>query len=383
MCPYIDMKGSKSLIDSDDEDDCSDNPAKLTSTPTSSSSATASVASQSRCTRVSTMSPPEILGIQTVTNERKKSRPKAGVWVDDDRSQSEPLPPSSPHDKRPATRDLIQKHHANITKLRKSLSKDPLYDPIKHDSLWLLRFLLSHHTVAEALPAAQNFLQYRHEKKLDDSDLRLHVPSVVNPLTADFFKCFDAPDAMVYSQPDPDRGVVLYVHLADINQTKLASISDDNWPFWYFLEWMFQMLDSVTRRTGRLTKGIRFVDLERYSMAQNHRETVNRNAQNARDCQDHYPQMLASVFVVNAPSVFTVCFRIIKPLLPKRFVEKFDILPKHHTEKLLPYMSLEDIPTRYGGKNESWPPLRMRRVASKDWQATIELLKGSSRLVEV
>ena len=387
MCPY--MKDKKILTDSDDDDDdnCTEHPAKLTSTPTSSSSVaasdSASVESQSRCcsTRVSTLSPPEILGIKTLTNEPPKSRPKAGVWVDEDRSQSEPLPLSSPHDNRPATRDLIQKHHANIAKLKKSLSKHPLYDPIKHDALWLLRFLLSHHTVAEALPAATAFLQYRHDLKLDDHDLRQPSPSPTNRVTKQFFKCCD-PDAMVFTHPDPNRGVVLYIHLAAIHQSKLASIPDSKWPFWYFLEFMFQILDSVTRRTGRLTKGIRFIDLQDYTMTQNHRETVHRNAKNARDCQDYYPQMLASVFVVNAPSFFSLCFRIVKPLLPKRFVEKFDILPKNHTERLMPYMHLEDIPKKYGGTNERWS-LITRRVRSKDWQATIELVKDSSRLVEV
>ena len=400
MCPY--MKDTKILIDSDDDDDdgngngdgeaddndsCTEHPAKLISTPTSSSSAagsvSASVDSMSRCcsTRESTMSPPEILGIKTVTNVLRKSRPKAGVWVDEDRSRSEPLPLSSPHDNRPATRDLIQKHHADIAKFKKALSRHPLYDPIKHDALWLLRFLLSHHTVKEALPAATAFLKYRHALKLDDHDLRRLPPSAANSVTAPFFECCD-PDAMVFSHPDPDRGVVLYIQLAAIHQTQLASIPDPKWPFWYFLEWMFQILDSVTRRTGRLTKGIRFIDLHEYHMGLNHRDTVNRNAKNARDCQDYYPQMLASVFVMNAPSFFSLCFRIVKPLLPKRFVEKFDILPKNHTEKLLPFMSLEDVPTKYGGNNEHWA-LISRRVRSKDWQATIELVKASSRLVEV
>jgi hypothetical protein len=49
---------------------------------------------------------------------------------------------------------------------------------------------------------------------------------------------------MVFGQPDPDRGVVVYVHLAGIDQTKLATIPDSEWPFWYFLEWMFQSLDA-------------------------------------------------------------------------------------------------------------------------------------------
>ena len=355
------------------------------SVPASSSSTTSSSSD--------TFGPQQMLGIQTVTNEApvvlEKSDPhKAGVWVDEDRSQCEPLPPVSKHDKRPATRDLIRHHRQKINKFKERLSSHPLYDPIKHDDLWLLRYLLSHKTVEHALPAAQNFLQYRHDLKLDDVDLRSNPPSLTCPITAKYFQCMLHDHAMVFGQPDPDRGVVVYVHLAGIDQTKLATIPDSEWPFWYFLEWMFQSLDSVTRRTGRLTKGVRFIDLNAYSLSLNNRDTVNRNAKNARDCQDHYPQMLASVYLQNAPPFFTICFRIIKPLLPKRFVEKFDILQSHQdvtTSKLLQHLSMEHIPTQYGGNNTQWPPLPMAttKMEEKGWNATIALVKDSSRLIEV
>lgn len=359
--------------------------------------------------------PQPMLGIQTVTNEApvvlEKSDPhKAGLWVDEDRSQCDPLPPVNEHDKRPATRDLIRRHRHKITTFKERLSKHPLYDPIKHDDLWLLRYLLSHKTVDQALPAAQNFLQYRKDLKLDDVDLRHAPPSSTCPITAKYFQCMQHDHAMVFCQPDPDRGVVVYVNLAAIDQTKLAAIPDAEWPFWYFLEWMFQTLDSVTRRTGRLTKGVRFIDLEKYSLSQNHRDTVHRNSQNARDCQDHYPQMLASVYLLNAPPFFTMCFRIIKPLLPKRFVEKFDILQpsssSHDTTtiKLLQHLSLNHIPIKYGGTNPQWWPQLVpnthnnnnsnnsnntniknshMKLDEKGWHATMELVKDSSRLIEV
>ena len=330
------------------------------------------------------------LWVDTSSNDKPQRPPvtkKAGLWVDEDRSQSEPLPPESEYDNRAATRDLIQQHRKNVDLLKRSLSKHALYNAIKHDDLWLLRYLLSHKTVANALPAAENFLVYRHKMRLDEKDIRHEPPSAACAVSAAYFNCI-SDHSMVFCQPDPNRGIVLYMKLTGVDQTKLAAISDQEWPFWYILEWMFQSLDCVTRRTGRLTKGIRFIDLDNFSLSQNNRETMNRNAQNARDCQDHYPQMLASVFMLNVPSFFQMCFRMMKPLLPKRFVEKFDILPKLHTKRLLPHMRLEDIPKKYGGSNETWPPTSNsnRNKEGKDndrWQATIALVKDSSHLVEV
>jgi hypothetical protein len=71
---------------------------------------------------------------------------------------------------------------------------------------------------------------------------------------------------MVFCHLDPDHGIVMYLTLAGLDQSAMAKISDDDWPFWYFLEWMFQSLDHVTRRTGRLMKGIRFLDLKGSSL---------------------------------------------------------------------------------------------------------------------
>ena len=160
---------------------------------------------------------------------------------------------------------------------------------------------------------------------------------------------------MTSSQPDSDRGVALFVHLGGLYQSKIATISDDEDPFWYFMEWMFQVLDSVTRRTERLTKGIRFIDLEGYSMSQNNRECNNRFSNNATDCQDHYPQMLASVYVLNAPSWGNMIFRVVKPLLPKRFVAKFDIInparSENDTKGLFKHMSADYLPMELYGNS--------------------------------
>mmetsp|Transcript_6782 Transcript_6782/g.11249 ORF Transcript_6782/g.11249 Transcript_6782/m.11249 type:complete len:321 (+) Transcript_6782:437-1399(+) len=295
----------------------------------------------------------------------------AGPWVDQDRSQSEPLPPVNEHDTRPAVRDLIDQHADTIESIRQKLQEDPLYNPIKHDDLWILRYVLSHKTVEKATPAAKQYLVYRQELGLDEHDLRDAPPGPECPVEGvrRWYNhgCNGNVDALQFSQPDPDRGVVMMIHLAGLDQNKIADISDEDWPFWYFMEWMFQTLDSVTRRTGRLTKGVRFIDLKGYSTSMNNKDCINRNSKNARECQDHYPQMLASVYVLNAPTWGQMVFRMVKPLLPKRFVEKFAIingstLIKQVAKKalkdsngILKHMSVSHLPSKFGGDFQQWP----------------------------
>jgi hypothetical protein len=286
----------------------------------------------------------------------------AGPWVThEDRSQMDPLPPASEFDTRPSTRDLIHHHRHNIAQVKRNLEQRcQLYHPKRHDELWILRYLLSQKTVKKAADCAKLFIEYRAERSLDTVDLRAHPPSsncVQHAGVRTYFDCLEE-DAMTFSLPDPDRGIVILAKLAGFHQSKLIkAIPNDNedWPFWYFMEWSFQVLDSITRKTGRLTKGIRLVDLQGYSLHQNDRHHVQRSTDNAKQVQDQYPQMLASVFLVNAPSWMNMAFRIFRPLLPKRFVEKFDILPKNSTKRLLAHLRLEHVPVRFGGTYELWP----------------------------
>jgi hypothetical protein len=296
-------------------------------------------------------------------NGNGATKPKAGPWVDEDRSTLEPLPPTTEFDKRPATRDLIALHKEKINKVRQILAAESpeLYDPIKHDDLWIMRYILSHKTVPKASAAAKKFLLYRKERGLDDKDIRNDPPGLLCSVEGvRKYYSVNHPDAMIFCQPDQNRGVVLYLTLCGLDQNAMAHISDQDWPFWYFLEWMFQSLDATTRRTGRLTKGIRFVDLKGFSLTQNNRECINRNAKNARECQDHYPQMLASIYVLNVVPVLQACYRLLRPMLPKRFCEKLNIIAPHKKESermlLLEHLSHEALPTKFGGSCETWPP---------------------------
>jgi hypothetical protein len=53
------------------------------------------------------------------------------------------------------------------------LASDPLYEPNKHDDLWIVRFLLSHKQKVKAVTkAAQYTLQFRAKHQLDEVDIR-------------------------------------------------------------------------------------------------------------------------------------------------------------------------------------------------------------------
>jgi hypothetical protein len=75
--------------------------------------------------------------------------------------------------------------------------------------------------------------------------------------------------------------------------------------------------------------------------------------------EDCYPQLLQTLYICHAPSWIQVPWRVVRPFFPKRVKSKFDFIhPEtnlHERQRLLKHISLEHLPKRYGGLNDTWP----------------------------
>ena len=278
-----------------------------------------------------------------------------------------PIPPIDAHDDRPAVKDIIEEHRDLIDKVMGKLQDDPLFDPTKHDDLWIVRFLLSHKKkIKHSVKAAKHTLQFRADLKLDERDMRsIHVGKNTNQLneaSMNYLKYCDD-DTIRIVVPDAKRSVVSYLKFSGIDQPSLvAHVSEDDWlPAHAFLtEWSHQWVDYVTRTTGRLTKTIRIVDLENVCLRKNCNLTANkRDGKALAYMEDCYPQLLQSLFLVRAPVWIECPWRMLRPIIPKRVVCKFDFIsPDKHLKdraKLTKYMDLSKLPKRYGGEMMRWP----------------------------
>ncbi|GAA5799651.1 hypothetical protein HPULCUR_005067 [Helicostylum pulchrum] len=65
--------------------------------------------------------------------------------------------------------------------------------------------------------------------------------------------------------------------------------------------------------------------------------------------QHYYPETLHRLFVVNAPSAFVVMFKVIKPWLNPRTLDKIHVLGKDFESVLLEYVEAENLPDFLGG----------------------------------
>jgi hypothetical protein len=277
---------------------------------------------------------------------------------------ADPIPPVTARDDRPSVKDLIEEYRSLIDQVRDELHSDPLFNASKHDDLWILRFLLSHKKkIKQSVKAAKSTLAFRDEHQLDAKDIRYLSPS--EGFSSEELKrymkyCSD--DAINFVLPDAQRGVVGIICVAGVNQHELVqNLDEKDWLpcFLHFSEWSHQWSDYVTRTTGRLTKSIRIVDASDVTLHGFSSENSRREGKAMGVMEDCYPQLLQTLFVCHAPAWVQIPWRIIRTLMPKRVTSKFDfIVPEkraNERNRLLPYISLEHLPARFGGRNETWP----------------------------
>lgn len=282
---------------------------------------------------------------------------------------AEPATPLDDVEDRPSIIELIREHRRSIDEIKAELLNEPEFDyETKHDDFWILRFVLSHmkrkntNTLA-AIKAAKHTLAFRKEHKLDEKDIRFSTPGPdVDCEAMRRFEVYCEPDTFQWTLPDPQRGVVTFIRYAGMNQHGLvANVDQEDWlpTFVYITEWAHQWLDRISRTTGRLTKNTRLIDLAGMQVMDFNLKVAQRDSKVMNSMEDCYPQLLKSLFVVNPPIWADALWTLMRPLMAKRVVEKFDIIhpAKNEKDRKRLYQVIEKnlLPVRFGGENEEWP----------------------------
>ena len=282
--------------------------------------------------------------------------------------------PPNPHDERPLVKDLLEKHKASIEDVRQRIKSDetvgkPLWDPERYDDIWILRYILSHKgDKNSAAKAALKTMKIRDEMNMNElGDIRHRIKNygVENEDTIESLPGFDlynkyaCKNGIIISQPDPDRGVLVFLDISDWDfDGMMAGMSNEQVKehSLYLNEAVYQILDEVTRRTGKLTKLTRILDLGTFSFFKINYKFSRRDAAIQKQIEDYHPQLLEKIYIFNPPSWFNAVWQVMRPFFPKRFAEKLDVAysSKLHTP-LLKQVSEANLPERLGGKNKEWP----------------------------
>lgn len=299
-----------------------------------------------------------------------KSTSSSGTYTDKEKANEFDL-----FDDRPLISVLLKEHESAIDAIKNILKSNSLYQEniTLYDDIWILRFVLSHKKkVSAAAKAALETIRFRAEKKLNElGDIRHRVPTQDPSQTDNMFPASKRMNEHVseggsyHVLPDAQRGVITYIRVDKVDMKALNSeLSDSDIldSIIYLNETIYQILDHMTRKTGRLTKLLKVVDLQGVGLKNFNLTFIKKDAANTKKMEDFYPQMLGMLVVANASSWFSKLWKVVRKFFPARFVEKVDILPsvdkvKEKDLKLVfKYISYENLPVQYGGLNTTWPP---------------------------
>ncbi|KAI8082839.1 CRAL-TRIO domain-containing protein [Halteromyces radiatus] len=109
------------------------------------------------------------------------------------------------------------------------------------------------------------------------------------------------------------------------------------------------MLEASERAGRPIHKETIIFDCTHMGLWQFHMSGLLKLKQVAEYVQGYYPETLAHLFVVNAPSAFLVMWRIIRLWLDPKTLEKIQILGKDYQDVLLKYVDSESLPDFLGG----------------------------------
>ena len=281
------------------------------------------------------------------------------------------IPSAAPavYDSRRKVSDLLLENEASITAVRAEVEKDALYDSNRHDALWLLRYVLSHKgNVEGAAAAAKATIQFRHTWNMDADDYDTTEQACAAVIK--FYKAV-VPGALTYYAPHPDRPMMLVGRVRELNFHQLAATmtpEETAMAGRLSSEYLFRHSDEVTRRTGRLTKYVRCIDLRGVKLSGMSREFQKRDRELAKAIEDFYPQLLDSVYLCHAPSWVQGVWRVMRPLLPVRFVEKVDFVAPATSDverqRLIRKSGCPEelLPACFGGGCEAWPLPNARKL---------------------
>lgn len=274
------------------------------------------------------------------------------------------------NDDRPLVKDLLEQHASKLAELRAILEKEDSYSKEHYDNIWMLRFLLSHKKASKASAAAIRTMKFRQERKLNElGDIRNKLVDYMDhqsdryfDITKKYLTFCTANTAFMYAQPDRDHGLVQIISPGQIDMERLVenmSLEEVLDAYLMLNEIAYQIIDEVTRRTGKLTKLLRILDFSGFALSSFNGEYLKRDAAASKQLEDFYPQLLGTVIIADLASWATTIWKVFKPFFPKRFVEKMALVQPLKNSKdvkyFLKYVSKENLWERYGGNNSDWP----------------------------
>ncbi|OQR84686.1 hypothetical protein ACHHYP_13095 [Achlya hypogyna] len=242
---------------------------------------------------------------------------------------------------------LLQERSSDLAAL-KVLVADVLGP--EHDDVWLLRYLLSNSTPAASEAPIRFTIQWRRERSATILALRAGAKPTTHVEMEKFLVSGE------HKQTTAGEPVIV-VRIGLCNSKALMDKFSHTDVVEYMLlarETTMASLDAATRATRRLVKAITILDFAGFSLLRGHDARFTKvQAACSKLSEQMYPQLLGRTIFMHTPPIIPYLFRLLKPLLSQRTVQKVAMCPGGRTVRDCPYVAqcfpAASLPTFLGG----------------------------------
>jgi len=220
--------------------------------------------------------------------------------------------------------------------------------PARYDDVRLLRFLRARaFDVEKAKSLLEEDIAWRKKEGIDDiketflneekaKEFLAYYPRAQHGFSKDglpvFFERFGVLDA---------KGIMASYPLRTLLRSHL-----------YGMELREQALEELSKKEGKpRDEGIYIIfDLIELGWKHFYMPAINVVMESLKIDDLHYPELIKKLIIINAPSIFSVFWRLIKPMMDPRTVEKTEIYGNNFLSYLEKDIDLESFPRVFGGK---------------------------------
>ncbi|KAK9843934.1 hypothetical protein WJX84_001075 [Apatococcus fuscideae] len=237
----------------------------------------------------------------------------------------------------------------------------------------LLRFLRARqHDIEAAADMLENTVRWRREANVEDA-LSTFLPEkkdgIIRRHLPGGFLGYDKLGRPVWMENSA---------ALDIMSLEAAGVSLDDFLFYHYraMEYLVNCkMSSATAQAGRLIDSHCIIlDLDGLRMGHLNRSTMAMFKAVAALYQEHYPELMSNMFLVNIPMVFSAVWRVLQMFVDDRIKAKIRFLKRSDLHVLHEFVPRENLPRNLGG-------LRDDKLISDKTGFVPESLKESATLL--
>lgn len=221
-------------------------------------------------------------------------------------------------------------------------------DPARYDDYFFLRFLRARKfDLEKALLMIRTFFQWRVDFGTDT------ILSYSFPEVSEMKKFYP------HGYHKTDRaGRPIYIEcIGKLNLTQLFEVTTEERMLKYYVREyervLWERFPACSRKEGRhIEQSLTILDLSGISLKMMNKQVYAFVKLASSTAQDYYPEMLGRMFIVNAPTLFTMVWSTIKGFIDEKTRNKISIHGSKFQTELLELVEPENLPTFLGGTCE-------------------------------